>query len=146
MDLNRFTIIGNLTSDIKLEKTKNDNPYCVFSVATNYTYKDKDGNEVKEVDFHRFYAWGKFSSVIAELGKKGKKVYVEARVKTRKIEKPDGTIQYSTDNICDNFIMLSKKEGGNYMSAEEVADFMDGEIDKRPTKAEPEINIDDIPY
>lgn len=128
MDLNRLQIIGNLTRDCELRQTDQGAQYTSFSVATNYRYKKKNSEEYEEeATFFDCIAWGKLAETIASMGKKGKRVYIDGRMKQRTYETENGEKRTRYALIVENFIMLSKKDSYE-MSHDEAADFMGGEV------------------
>lgn len=85
LDLNRVTIIGRCASDLDVKKIESTGASVVnFTVATNRKYKNKDGNLLEEAEYHRCVAYGNSADVLGRYLVKGKKVYVEGRLKTRK--------------------------------------------------------------
>ena len=115
--LNRASIIGNLTKDPELRQTANGNSVASFSVATNRRWTGSDGQPAEETEFHNVVAWGKLAEVCAEYLKKGQKVYIEGRLKTRSWEGENGNKNYRTEIIAENMIMLQKKGDGSSYQA-----------------------------
>jgi len=102
-------IVGNLTRDPELKYTPSGRPVCSFGVATNRRWKDPDGNQKEEVEFHDVVAWGKLAEIISQFLKKGNKIYIEGRIRTRNWEGQDGVKRYRTEIIAENFIPLTPK-------------------------------------
>lgn len=110
LDLNRVTIIGRCASDLDVKKIETTGTSVVnFTVATNRKYKNKDGNLLEEAEYHRCVAYGNSADVLGKYLIKGKKVYVEGRLKTRKWQDSNGNDRYSTEIIVENFIFLDSK-------------------------------------
>ncbi len=110
LDLNRVTIIGRCASDLDVKKIESTGASVVnFTVATNRKYKNKDGNLLEEAEYHRCVAYGNSADVLGKYLVKGKKVYVEGRLKTRKWQDSNGNDRYSTEIIVENFIFLDAK-------------------------------------
>ena len=107
--LNKAMIVGNLTRDPELKYTPSGRPVCSFGVATNRRWKDPDGNQKEEVEFHDVVAWGKLAEIISQFLKKGNKIYIEGRIRTRNWEGQDGVKRYRTEIIAENFIPLTPK-------------------------------------
>ena len=147
MDLNRHSIIGNVTRDAELKQTKQGTDYVSFSVATNYSYKKEGGEKVEEVTFHNLVAWGSLAKIIAGMAKKGKKVYVEGRVKHSQMEHESGFKYYSHSIIVENFMMLSKKEGaGNGITDDDIDSMAGTSSHNQDYFKEEEIAIEDVPF
>lgn len=110
MDLNRVTLIGNLTKDPVQKSFQNGKGVSSFSIATNYRWEDAATKESKEnVEFHDVVAWGKLGDIIHQYVKKGSKVYVEGRLRNRTWKGRDGKAQKRTEIVADNLIMLGHR-------------------------------------
>ncbi|OIO46075.1 MAG: hypothetical protein AUJ28_03100 [Parcubacteria group bacterium CG1_02_37_51] len=111
MNLNKASIIGNLTADPIARKMPSGADLAVFGVATNYVWKDKKTKKMQEsVEFHNLVAWGGLASVVNKYLKKGSKVYVEGRISTRSWEDDRGAKKYKTEIIANELIMLGHKQ------------------------------------
>jgi len=80
-----------------------------FTVATNRRYKNKEWQLVEESEYHRCVAYGKAAETIGKYVNKGKRMYVEWRLRTRNWEDTTGVSRYSTEIVVDNFIFLDTK-------------------------------------
>ena len=118
--VNKVTLIGRLGKDPVLKHFSNDNAIAEFSVATDESYKNKEGQKVEQTEWHNVKIPTKKQAEIAEKYlKKGSLVYVEGRIRTRSYDDKDGNKKYVTEIICENFRMLDSKRdssggGGNY--------------------------------
>ena len=117
--VNKVTLIGRLGKDPVLKHFSNDNAIAEFSVATDESYKNKEGQKVEQTEWHNVKIPTKKQAEIAEKYlKKGALVYVEGKIRTRSYDDKDGNKKYITEIICDNFRMLDSKKdssgGGNY--------------------------------
>ena len=109
--LNKVHIIGNLGRDPEVRYTPNGNAVCNVSVATTRQWKNKDsGEKQEETEWHRVVFYDRLAEIAGEYLKKGRSVYVEGRLKTRKWEK-DGKEQYTTEIIATEMQMLGGREG-----------------------------------
>ena len=115
--LNRVMLIGNLGKDPELRYTTSGTAIATFSLATNESWKDQDGNLQERTEWHNIVAWKKLAEICGEWLKKGKKIYIEGRIQTRSYDdKNTGTKKYITEIVADNMIMLDSKgaaEGGS---------------------------------
>ncbi len=102
-------IIGNCTRDPEMRYVPSGQGVTSFSVATNRRWT-QDGEEKEETEFHSVVAWGKLAEIAHQVLKKGAKVYIEGRLKTRSWEGQDGVTRQRTEIIADNIIALSPKE------------------------------------
>lgn len=113
MNLNRATIIGNLTRDPETRTTGGGSAVASFGVATSEKWKDKTTGDNREVtEFHTIVAWGKLAEICQQYLGKGRKVYVEGRLQTREWDAKDGTKKSRTEIVADNVILLDKPPEG----------------------------------
>ena len=110
--INKVIIIGNLGRDPEVRYTPNGNAVCNVSVATTRSWKAKDsGDKVEETEWHRVVFYDRLAEVAGEYLKKGRSVYVEGRLKTRKWQDKEGKDNYTTEIIADEMKMLGGREG-----------------------------------
>ena len=102
MYLNKAFLYGNLTRDPELKALPSGGQVCSFGLATNRTYKDKEGAKQEATEFHNWFAFGRPAEIIAQYMKKGRPLFVEGRIQTRSWDK-DGAKQYRTEIVVDNF-------------------------------------------
>ncbi|OGD63605.1 hypothetical protein A2160_01935 [Candidatus Beckwithbacteria bacterium RBG_13_42_9] len=107
-------LIGNLTRDPELRFTPQGTAVCTFGLATNREWTDQSGQKTEETEFHRVVAWHKLAELCSQLLFKGRKVYVEGRLQTRKWTGADNQERQTTEVVIDNMIILDnrRKEGG----------------------------------
>lgn len=115
--LNRAQIIGNLTRDPELRKTGSGQSVTSFGVATNRVWKDASGAKQEEVEFHNVVAWGRLAEICAQYLAKGRKVYIEGRLRTRDWEAQDGQKRRTTEIITENMVMLDRAPQGGASGA-----------------------------
>lgn len=113
--VNKVILVGNLGDDLKIIQGQNGK-FCELSIATSESWRDKNGERKEVTDWHRVKVFSEPLVKFAEQYlKKGHKVYLEGKQKTRKWEK-DGVTHYSTDVVLANFgsvlVSLQKSEGG----------------------------------
>lgn len=95
--MQKVMIIGRLGRDPELKYTQGGDPVANFSVAVDESYKDKGGNKVDAAEWFRCVAWGKLAEIVANHCRKGRQVYVEGRMKTRKWQDKDGADRSTTE-------------------------------------------------
>ena len=83
MNLNKAQIIGRITQPLELKTMPNGNSVLNFSVATNYVYKNQQGEKVEQTEFHNVTSYGKQAETIAQYFVKGQEIYCEGRLQTR---------------------------------------------------------------
>lgn len=109
MYLNKATIYGNLVRDPEMKALPSGQNVTNFSVATNQTYKDKDGKQQEQVEYHNVVVFGKTAENVSKYLTKGSAVYIEGRLQTRSWEK-DGAKQYRTEIVAENVQFGPKKD------------------------------------
>ena len=107
-DLNKVLLIGRITTDLEIKKMWETGTSVVnFTVATNRVYKNKSWEKVEEAEFTRCVAFGPIADVIGQYLSKGRKVYIEWRLRTRQWEDAGGNKRFTTEvvvtdmNFCD---------------------------------------------
>lgn len=97
-----------------------------FTIATNRKYKNKEGNILEDAEYHRCVAYGNTAELLWKYLTKGKKIYLEGRLRTRKRQDTEGHDRFSTEIIVDNFIFLDTKvTSSDEVSMDAVPDFDD---------------------
>ncbi|RLB08957.1 MAG: single-stranded DNA-binding protein [Deltaproteobacteria bacterium] len=107
--LNRATLIGRLGSDPEVHYTQSGETFTRFTLATNQWWKDKEGNVQETTEWHRIVAWGKIAEICGEHLSKGKLIYVEGPIKTRKWDDEQGNSHYSTEIVLRSLKILDRK-------------------------------------
>ena len=102
MYLNKVFIYGNLTRDPEMRALPSGQQVASFAIATNRTYKNKEGQKQESVEFHNVVAFGKQADVIGQYLKKGRPVFIEGRIQTRSWEK-EGEKKYRTEIVVESF-------------------------------------------
>ncbi len=110
--LNKVMLIGNLGKDPELRYTTSGVAVATFTIATNESWKDQEGNLQERTEWHNIVAWRKLAEICGEWLKKGKKVYIEGRIQTRSYDDKSGVKKYVTEIVADDLIMLDGGGGG----------------------------------
>jgi single-strand DNA-binding protein len=147
MYLNKVMLIGNLTRDPEMKSLPSGIKVTNFSIATNRTWKDKDGSKKESTEYHNIVTFGRQAEIIAQYMKKGSSIMVEGRLQTRSWE-ADGKKNYRTEIMAENFQFGSKGSSAGGSLPEGKSD--DGqkapELDTIEYPEEDEINPEDIPF
>jgi single-strand DNA-binding protein len=149
MYLNKVLLYGNLTRDPELKALPGGSQVANFGIATNRSYKDKNGERQEATEFHNLVAFGRTAEVIAQYLKKGRPIYVEGRITTRSWDdKETGKKAYRTEIIIENFQFgadggKSGSNGSSSAPSHEEAPVESGSDIKYPDE---EINPEDIPF
>jgi len=110
--VNKVILVGRLGADPQLKFTPSGKANASFNVATNYVWKDQDGNQQDKTDWHRVTAWGKLAEVMGEFLKKGSYVYLEGRLQTRNYDDANGVKKWITEVVATDMEMLGRKGEG----------------------------------
>lgn len=111
--VNKVILIGRLCKDPE-SRQANGKSVCNFSLATNESWRDADGQKQERAEFHRIVVWGKLAEVAAKYLSKGSQVYIEGKLQTREWTDKDGQKKYTTEIVASSLVMLGGKgDGGN---------------------------------
>jgi len=154
-------IIGRVTRDPEVRTTPSGANVCTLGLATNFVYINKETNQkVEQVEFHNVVLWRGLADIAAKYIKKGKRIYVEGRLQTRKWQTQNNEQRQTTEIIADNLILLDGGQGSptgdtgapvtraattttstsNQKKQQETAE------EELPTIQQEEISIEDVPF
>ncbi len=152
MNLNRAMIIGNLTRDPEVRTTGTGQSVCTLGVATNRSWTDAKGIKQDEVEFHSVVVWGKLAEICGQYLGKGRKVYLEGRLKTREWQGQDGVKRQKTEIIAENMIMLDRGQAREGSPFNPVGANANNQVQPAVSAsalaaaADQEIKVEDIPF
>ncbi len=144
MDLNRATIIGRLTRDPEVKTTTTGKTVATLGVATNRVWVDHSGTKQEEHEYHNCVLWGKIADIAGQYLSKGRRIYIEGRLKTRDWVGQDGVKKFRTEIIVDNMIMLDGPKGTSVAGPSGESSVGDSSSPASPV--EEEIKVEDIPF
>ncbi len=166
--LNKVILIGNLTRDPEIRYTPSGVARAVFGLATNRNWTTDSGEKKDEVEFHNIVVWNKLAELCSQYLSKGRKVYVEGRIQTRKWTTPENEEKRIVEIVVSDILFLDPKgaEGGQsseaYNATSNIAqepssvdtfdpDEVDAnvevkKVDKKAKKVKEEVGDDDIPF
>ena len=128
--VNKVIVLGNLGKDPELRHLPNGDAVCNFSLATTESWKDKDGNKQDKTEWHNVVIFRKLAEIAGEYLKKGRPVYIEGRLQTRKWQDKEGKDRYTTEIVADQMQMLgSREEAKEVAKTPALANFDDMESD-----------------
>ncbi len=111
--VNKVILIGNLGRDPEVRYNPNGVAWCTISLATTRNWKNREtGERQEETEWHRVVFNDRLAEIAGEYLKKGRPVYVEGRLKTRKWQDKEGRDTYTTEIIADQMQLLGGREGG----------------------------------
>ena len=133
--LNKAILIGNLGGDPEVRYTQSGTAVANFTMATSERWKDKEGQQQEQTEWHRIVAFARLGEICGEYLSKGSKVYIEGRIQTRSWDDKDGNKRYTTEIVAREMKMLDSKPGtgggGGYTE---------------PPLAEPRPGGDEVPF
>ena len=110
--VNRAILVGNLGQDPELKHLEGGRTVVNFSVATNERWKDQKSGEMQErTEWHKVVVWGKPAEVVGRYLAKGRQVFIEGRLQTRKWQDKDGRDRFSTEVVADQVTFLDSGKG-----------------------------------
>ncbi|PPE70071.1 single-stranded DNA-binding protein [Caldimonas thermodepolymerans] len=112
--VNKVILIGNLGRDPEVRYTPSGSAVCNLSLATTRNWKSRDtGERQEETEWHRVVLYDRLAEIAGEYLRKGRSVYIEGRLKTRKWQGQDGKDNYTTEIIAEQMQLLGGREGGS---------------------------------
>ena len=157
--LNKVQLIGNLTRDPELRYTPTGAPVCTIGLATNRQWTTEAGEKKEETEFHRVVAWNKLAELCSQLLIKGRKIYVEGRLRTNQWQAQDGSQRSTTEVVIEDMIILDSKRPVGEPAATPETPVEQTETKAPPAPVQPkeeetpvtkpvdeQINPDDIPF
>jgi len=161
--LNKVLLIGNLTRDPELKYTPTGAAVCTIGLATNRSWTTESGEKREEVEYHRLVAWGKLAELCSQLLVKGRKIYTEGRIQSRKWTGQDGVERTTVEIVMDDMMILDSKRSTEegvrpeYAASQETTasapQVQPKAVAKAPAAAPEkpfvpteEVNVDDIPF
>ncbi len=147
--INKVTLIGNLGGDPEIRHLENGTAVGRFSLATNESYKDKDGAWQTQTEWHNIVVWRELAERAEKQLKKGMPVYVEGKITYRKYAGSDGVERNVTDIVASVFRSLERKEGSGdsrFPSAEPAARSATAATSMPTVEAAVPAEGDDLPF
>ena len=108
--LNRVTLIGNVGKDPEIKTFASGNKVASITLATSERYKDRNGEQKEDTEWHSVQAFGKLADVVERYVRKGSLLYLDGKIRTRSYE-ADGRTIYRTEIVADHIQMLDRPQG-----------------------------------
>lgn len=143
MSVNKVILVGRLGSDPETRFTNGGQSVTNFSLATDESWKDKDGQKQKRTEWHRLVIWGKLSEIAQQYLHKGDLIFVEGRIQSRQYENQrDSAVHTVVEIVVNDLKMLSTKR------TDEAQPAAPPKAKARPAArpAEVEVGDEDIPF
>jgi len=161
MSVNKVILVGRLGRDPETRFTGGGQAVANFSVATDETYKDRNGERQKRTEWHKIVVWGKQAEIAQQYLKKGSLIFIEGRIQSREWQDKEGQKRTSFEIVASNFRMLGGRADGAAAGAGAGASRGGGDDFDHPAApaedtyggsggghapAGPEISDEDIPF
>jgi single-strand DNA-binding protein len=145
--VNKVILVGNLGRDPETRYTTSGDAVTNIRLATTDTWKDKAGEKQERTEWHNIVFYGRQAEIAGEYLKKGRQIYVEGRLQTRKWQDKEGQDRYTTEIIADRMQMLGSREGGGAPVAAEPSERASGAEARAGGKGSAPVakkNVDDL--
>ncbi|MAH61703.1 MAG: single-stranded DNA-binding protein [Legionellales bacterium] len=146
--VNKVILVGNLGQDPEVRYTSSGSAVANVSIATTERWKDKQTNEYKDAtEWHRVVLFTRLAEIAGEYLKRGSKVFIEGKLRTRKWQDSNGADRQTTEIVADNLQMLDRK-GDDFSSSMPAGEPKAAEMSaaKSTKEAPPVLEDDDIPF
>ena len=144
MSVNKVILVGNLGADPESRTTGSGTTVTKLRIATSERQKDRDGNWGDHTEWHRVTCFGRTAENAARYLRKGRQVYIEGKLRTRKWQDRDGNDRWTTEVIADEMQMLGGRGGGG--GAAPMSSGQDSGPPSAPPDTGPDDFDDDIPF
>jgi single-strand DNA-binding protein len=144
--VNKVILVGNLGRDAELRYTPGGSAVSTISIATTEVWNDKGGQRQEKTEWHRIVLWGKTAESLNEYLVKGKQIYVEGRLQTRKWQDKDGKDTYTTEIRGDRVVLLGSGGGGGGGGRQQTRTAAPGQSEEPMAEPISELTDDDIPF
>jgi len=146
--VNKVFLVGNLGRDAEMRFTSGGTPVATVSLATTERFKDRDGNQKEDTQWHRIVIWGKTAESLHEYLTKGKQIYVEGKIQTREWTDKEGKQAKTTEIRADRIVLLGSAGGGEARARAPRERFAEAGESGPPADASPvdAPHDDDIPF
>jgi single-strand DNA-binding protein len=132
--LNKVMVIGNLGADPEMRYTADGNALTSFRVASSRNFSGPDGERREETEWFSVVTWRKLAEQCSQFLQKGRKVYVEGRLRTRSWDTPEGQRRYRTEVVAERVLFLDRAGAAPLGEEHESAEPL------------PEVEAEDIPF
>jgi len=106
---NKVQLIGNLGNDPEIVNLESGRLLAKFSIATNDSYKNAQGEKITDTQWHNVVAWGKTAEIVEKYVTKGKEIAIEGKLTSRSYDDKDGNKRYITEVVCNELLLLGNK-------------------------------------
>lgn len=146
--MNLAILIGRLGKDPETRYTGGGQAVCNFSLATDESYKDRNGEKQKKTEWHKIVAWGRTAEIAQQYLKKGNQVNITGRIQTRDWQDKEGVKRYTTEIYVTKLELLGGNNNGGSAAPPHGDDDApySSSVGTPETPGRPEISDEDIPF
>lgn len=145
--MNKAILVGNLGADPDVSTTQSGLQIAKFNLATTEMIKSQSGEATEATEWHKCIAFGTLADIVAKYATKGRKAYVEGRIKTNKWTDKDGVERYSTGIIIDTFILVDRKPVDEFDGGYEKPSTKQNDVEiHSPEASETLPGFEDLPF
>lgn len=137
--LNKVMVIGHLGKDPEMRYTPSGRPVTTFSVAVSRSWNTADGERRSETEWFNIVAWGNLAEICKQYLHKGKQVYIEGRLQTRRWEDNEGQKRTSVEVVANEMMMLGDRRDSSSQSQEQSSE-------EKDDHSEPVADEDEFPF
>lgn len=144
--VNKVILIGNVGADPDVRYLEGGVAVASLRLATTERYRNRNGENVEQTEWHNIVLWRGLAEVVEKYVKKGMRLYIEGRLRTRAWEDQNGTKRYTTEIYADNMQMLSRSDDAMTMNMPKAAPSASPANDSQTASPMPANEEDDLPF
>ncbi len=145
MSVNKVILVGRLGRDPESRFTASGQAVCNFSLATDRSYKDRNGQTQKQTEWHKIVVWGKLAEICQKYLKKGSQIFVEGRIQSRQWEDQQGQKRTAFEIVANEMRMLGSRGEAGAAAPAHAAEEPEAHAPE-DAGAGPEVSDEDIPF
>jgi single-strand DNA-binding protein len=143
--LNKIIVIGNLGADPEMRYSANGNQVTTFNIATTRVFKTAEGEKGKETEWFSVVTWNQLAENCNQYLSKGRRAYVEGRLRSRSWEGPDGQKRFKNEIAANTVVFLDKATTGSSQEDNSSGDKDEAQVEEQGGKPAAE-EVDDLPF
>ena len=146
MSVNKVILVGRLGRDPESRFTASGQAVCNFSLATDRSYKDRNGQTQKQTEWHKIVVWGKLAEICQKYLKKGSQIFVEGRIQSRQWEDQQGQKRTAFEIVANEMRMLGSRAEASAAAPSHSAEEPEAHAAPDESGPSPEVGGEDIPF
>ena len=146
MSVNKVILVGRLGRDPESRFTGSGQAVCNFSLATDRSYKDRNGQTQKQTEWHKIVAWGKLAEICQKYLKKGSQIFIEGRIQSRQWDDQQGQKRTAFEIVANEMRMLGSRADAGAAAPAHAAEEPEAHAAPDESGPSPEVGDEDIPF